>query len=108
MLVAGPALMDLVFGGDFDYDRARARAHLARHGPVPGGGHAQPGAAGARPGARRRARAGLAAAAGFVVFLLLPGFDDRVLQVEVGLRRRRRWCCAGCSTRSYSRGQQPT
>ena len=40
----------------------------------------------------------MVAAAGFVVFLLAAGFDDRVLQVEVGYVSAR-WCCAGCCTR---------
>jgi hypothetical protein len=46
-------------------------------------GNPQPG--GARPGrARQAAIFWVASAAGFVAFLLLPGFDDRVLQVETG------------------------
>ena len=83
MLAAGPTVMDLVFGGDFEYDRGGLvlislgmglylcaatlnQALLAR-------------------GRAREASAGwLLAAGAFVVFLLLPGFDDRVLQVEAG------------------------
>ena len=83
MLAAGPTVMDLVFGGDFEYDRGGLvlislgmglylcaatlnQALLAR-------------------GQAREASAGwLLAAGAFVAFLLLPGFDDRVLQVEAG------------------------
>ena len=82
MLVAGPQLMDLLFGGDFDYERgglvlvaigmglylsaATLNQALLAHGRAP---HA--------------AGAWLACAAGFALFLLLADFDDRVLQVEV-------------------------
>ncbi|HZI91992.1 MAG TPA: hypothetical protein VFD31_10265 [Thermoleophilaceae bacterium] len=83
MLAVGPSVMDLVFGGKFDYERgglvlisvgmglylaaATLNQALLAHGQ-----------------AREACGAWLAAAAGFVVFLLLPGFDDRVLQVETG------------------------
>jgi O-antigen/teichoic acid export membrane protein len=82
MLVAGPQLMDLLFGGDFDYERgglvlvaigmglylsaATLNQALLAHGLAP---HAS--------------ACWVTAAAGFVVFLLLADFDDRVLQVEV-------------------------
>jgi O-antigen/teichoic acid export membrane protein len=82
MLVAGPLLMDLLFGGDFEYERGGLvlvslgmglylaaatlnQALLARGHP-------------------RQASASWAlAAAAFVSFLLLVEFDDRVLQVEI-------------------------
>jgi O-antigen/teichoic acid export membrane protein len=82
MLVAGPQLMDLLFGGDFDYERgglvlvaigmglylsaATLNQALLAHGLA---AHASACWAGA--------------AAGFVLFLLLADFDDRVLQVEL-------------------------
>jgi O-antigen/teichoic acid export membrane protein len=82
MLVGGPQLMDLLFGGDFDYERlglvvvaigmglylaaATLNQALLAHGL-----------------AARAAACWVAAAAGFVLFLLLAEFDDRVLQVEL-------------------------
>ena len=82
MLAAGPALMDLVFGGEFDYERgglvlvsigmglylsaATLNQALLAHGRAP----------------QAAASWGLTAAA-FVLFMLLADFDDRVLQVEL-------------------------
>ena len=82
MLVAGPPLMDLLFGGDFDYERgglvlvaigmglylsaATLNQALLAHGL-----------------AARASACWAAAAVGFVLFLLLADFDDRVLQVEL-------------------------
>jgi O-antigen/teichoic acid export membrane protein len=82
MLVAGPQLMDLLFGGDFDYERgglvlvsvgmglylsaATLNQALLAHGL-----------------AAQASACWISAAAGFVVFLLLADFDDRVLQVEL-------------------------
>ena len=82
MLVAGPQLMDLLFGGDFDYERgglvlvaigmglylsaATLNQALLAHGM-----------------AAHASACWVTAAAGFVLFLLLADFDDRVLQVEL-------------------------
>jgi O-antigen/teichoic acid export membrane protein len=82
MLAAGPFLMDLVFGGDFDYERgglvlislgmglylaaATLNQALLAHGRAP-----------------QAAAAWAVCAAAFAVFLLVVDFDDRVLQVEV-------------------------
>ncbi|MGH2845631.1 MAG: lipopolysaccharide biosynthesis protein, partial [Thermoleophilaceae bacterium] len=82
MLAVGPLAMDLVFGGEFDYERgglvlislgmglylaaATLNQALLAHGRA-----AHAGAAWA------------ACAAGFTLFLLLADFEDRVLQVEV-------------------------
>ena len=83
MLAIGPWLMDLVFGGDFDYERgglvlvsigmglylsaATLNQALLAHGR-------------ARAGLRAR---GSRCAVAFALFLLLAEFDDRVLQVEI-------------------------
>jgi O-antigen/teichoic acid export membrane protein len=83
MLAVGPLVMDLVFGGDFDYERgglvlvsigmglylaaATLNQALLAHGRAP---HA--------------AGVWAACAAAFALFLLLADFDDRVLQVELG------------------------
>jgi O-antigen/teichoic acid export membrane protein len=82
MLAAGPPLMDLLFGGDFDYERgglvlvaigmglylsaATLNQALLAHGL-----------------AAQASACWIGAAAGFVLFLLLADFDDRVLQVEL-------------------------
>jgi O-antigen/teichoic acid export membrane protein len=82
MLAVGPLLMDLLFGGEFDYERgglvlvslgmglylsaATLNQALLAHGRAP---HA--------------AAAWVACAAAFALFLLIAEFDDRVLQVEV-------------------------
>jgi O-antigen/teichoic acid export membrane protein len=82
MLAIGPWLMDVVFGGDFDYERgglvlvsigmglylsaATLNQALLAHGRAP---HA--------------AAAWVGCASAFALFLLLADFDDRVLQVEI-------------------------
>ena len=82
MLVAGPALMDLLFGGDFDYGRgglvlvalgmglylsaATLNQALLAHERAP-----------------QSAVCWMACAVLFVLFLLIVEFDNRVLQVEV-------------------------
>jgi O-antigen/teichoic acid export membrane protein len=82
MLAVGPLVMDLLFGGDFDYERgglvlvslgmglylaaATLNQALLAHGRAP-----------------QAAGAWVACAAAFALFLLLAEFDDRVLQVEI-------------------------
>ena len=82
MLAAGPQVMELLFGGDFDYERgglvlvaigmglylsaATLNQALLAHARAP-----------------QSAACWVAAAAAFVLFLVLVEFDDRVLQVEV-------------------------
>src|SRR5215212_795251 len=82
MLAAGPFVMDLVFGGDTEYERgglvlvsigmglylsaATLNQALLAHARAP-----------------HSARAWVACAVVFVLFLLLVEFDDRVLQVEI-------------------------
>jgi O-antigen/teichoic acid export membrane protein len=82
MLVLGPWVMDLLFGGDFDYERgglvlvafgmglylaaATLNQALLAHGRAP-----------------QASASWVAAALAFVAFLLVVEFDDRVLQVEI-------------------------
>jgi O-antigen/teichoic acid export membrane protein len=82
MLAAGPQVMDILFGGDFDYERgglvlvalgmglylsaATLNQALLAHARAP-----------------QSAACWVACAAAFVLFLVLVEFDDRVLQVEV-------------------------
>jgi O-antigen/teichoic acid export membrane protein len=82
MLIAGPLVMDLLFGGEFDYERgglvlvalgmglylvaATLNQALLAHGR-----------------ASQASASWALAALAFVLFLLLADFDDRVLQVEL-------------------------
>ena len=83
MAAAGPAVMDLVFGGEFDYDRGGLVLISVGMGLYLSAATLNQ-ALLARGQASQACAAWLAAAAGFVGFLLIPGFDDRVLQVEAG------------------------
>ena len=75
MLAVGPSVMDLVFGGDFDYDRLGLVLISVGMGLYLAAATFNQ-ALLARGRARAAAAAWLAAAAAFVVFLVLPGFDD--------------------------------
>jgi O-antigen/teichoic acid export membrane protein len=93
MLAIGPWLMDVVFGGDFDYERgglvlvsigmglylaaATLNQALLAHGRAP---HA--------------AGAWVVCAIAFALFLLLVDFDDRVLQVEIAFLGAAACLCA--------------
>jgi len=83
MLAVGPTVMDVVFGGEFDYDRLGLVLISVGMGLYLAAATLNQ-ALLARGQARAACGAWLAAAGGFVAFLLLPGFDDRVLQVETG------------------------
>jgi O-antigen/teichoic acid export membrane protein len=83
MLVAGPSVMDLVFGGDFDYDRGGLVLISLGMGLYLSAATLNQ-AALAQGRARQAAICWVSSAAAFVLFLLLPEFDDRVLQVETG------------------------
>jgi O-antigen/teichoic acid export membrane protein len=93
MLAIGPWLMDVVFGGDFDYERgglvlvsigmglylsaATLNQALLAHGRAP---HA--------------AAAWVGCAIAFALFLLIADFDDRVLQVEIAFLGAAACLCA--------------
>ena len=83
MLVAGPRIMRIVFGPHFHYGRGGLVLIAAGMGLYLSAATLNQ-AALARGLARRAAAFWACSAAAFVVFLLLPGFDDRVLQVETG------------------------
>jgi O-antigen/teichoic acid export membrane protein len=83
MLAVGPTVMDLVFGGDLDYDRAGLVLISLGMGLYLAAATLNQ-ALLARAHAPAACACWLASAAAYVGFLLLPGFDDRVLQVEVG------------------------
>ena len=93
MLAIGPWLMDLVFGGNFEYERgglvlvsigmglylsaATLNQALLAHGRAP---HA--------------AAAWVACAIAFALFLLIANFDDRLLQVEMAFLGAAACLCA--------------
>ena len=82
MAFAGPQVMDLLFGGEFEYERGGLVIVAVGMGLYLA-------AATLNQALLAHARAGAAAicwgasALGFVLFLLLADFDDRVLQVEL-------------------------
>ena len=80
--------MDLVFDDAFSYGRGGLVLVAAGMGLYLGAATLNQ-AALARGRARRVAACWLASEAAFVVFLLLPGFEDRVFQGADRLRRRR-------------------
>jgi len=83
LLLVGPQVMDLVFGADFEYGRGGlALVALGMGFHLAAGTLNQ--AALARGRQTAAAAAWVAAAAAFVVWLLLPVVDDRLLRVEVG------------------------
>lgn len=83
MLVIGPTIMDLAFGGHFDYPRGGLVMVALGMGLYLSAATLNQ-AALAHAKAREAAGIWVIAAVAFVVFLLLPGWDDRVLQLETG------------------------
>jgi O-antigen/teichoic acid export membrane protein len=82
MLAAGPPLMDLVFGGEFEYERGGLVLVALGMGLYLSGATLNQ-ALLARGRARQAALAWVSAAAVFVGALLLAGLDDVVLEVEL-------------------------
>jgi O-antigen/teichoic acid export membrane protein len=82
MLAAGPTVMDLLFGGDFDYDRGGLVLVSIGMGLYLSAATLNQ-ALLAHARATQSAACWVACAATFVLFLLLADLDDRVLQVEV-------------------------
>ena len=83
MLALGPTIMDLAFGGHFDYPRGGLVMVALGMGLYLSAATLNQ-AALAHAKAREAAGIWVTAAVVFVVFLLLPGWDDRVLQLETG------------------------
>jgi O-antigen/teichoic acid export membrane protein len=82
MLVAGPTVMGLLFGGDFDYERfGLVLVALGMGLYLAAATLNQALLAHARAG--RASAVWVSTAAAFVLFLLVVEFDDRVLQVEL-------------------------
>jgi O-antigen/teichoic acid export membrane protein len=83
LLVLGPFVMDLLFGGDFDYGRfGLALVALGMGCHLAAGTLNQ--AALARGRQRQAAAAWAGAAVALVVWLVVPVVDDVLLRVEVG------------------------
>jgi O-antigen/teichoic acid export membrane protein len=82
MLAAGPVVMDLLFGGDFDYERGGLVLVSIGMGLYLAAATLNQ-ALLARGRAPLAASCWAAAAGGFVLFLLVVDFDDPVLGVEV-------------------------
>lgn len=83
LLAVGPTIMDLAFGGHFDYPRGGLVMVALGMGLYLSAATLNQ-AALAHAKAREAAGIWVIAAVAFVVFLLLPGWDDRVLQLEAG------------------------
>jgi O-antigen/teichoic acid export membrane protein len=83
MAAFGPTIMRLAFGGNFHYPRGGPVMIAAGMGFYLSAATLNQ-AALAHAKARQAAVVWVITAVAFVVFLLLPGFDDRVLQLEVG------------------------
>ncbi|MBN1530683.1 MAG: hypothetical protein JW895_16600 [Thermoleophilaceae bacterium] len=84
MAVAGPALMGVVFGGDFDYDRGGLVLVSLAMGLYLSAATINQ-ALLAQGRARQAAACWVSCAVGFVIFLLVSPVDDPVLSVEVAL-----------------------
>jgi hypothetical protein len=102
MLAVGPALMRVVFGGDGDYDRVGLVLVSLGMGLYLSAATLNQ-ALLARGRARAASNCWLATAAGFVLFLVLVDFDDRVLQVETAFLGAALMLCALLYT-LYRRG----
>ena len=106
MLAAGPALMDLLFGGDFDYERGGLVLVALGMGLYLS-------AATLNQALLAHARAGQASAvwvgtaAAFVLFLLLVELDDRGAAGRARLHRRRGAAQRGAATRSIAAPDGP-
>ena len=83
LLAIGPAAMDILFGSDVDYERGGLALIAVGMGLYLAAATLNQ-ALLARGRATQTAACWITCAAGFVAFLLLPGWDDRVVQVEVG------------------------
>jgi O-antigen/teichoic acid export membrane protein len=93
MLAIGPWVMDLLFGSDFDYGRAGLALIAVGMGLYLAGATLSQ-ALLARGLTRQAAACWVVSAAAFVGFLLIPGWDDRVVQLEVGYASGATLLCA--------------
>jgi len=94
LLAAGPLLMELLFGDEFDYDRGGLVIVAAGMGLYLAGATLNQ-ALLAHGRAPRAASVWALAAAGFVLFLVAADFDDRVLQVQLAFTGAAACLCGG-------------
>ena len=97
MLAAGPQVMDLLFGGDFDYGRGGLVLVAVGMGLYLAAATLNQ-ALLAHARARQSAACWAVTAAAFVLFLVLFQFDDRVLQVELAFVGAAALLCASLYT----------
>ncbi len=83
LLAVGPWAMDLLFGSDVDYGRFGLALIAVGMGLYLAAATLNQ-AALARGRAKEAAACWVVSALAFVGFLLIPGWDDRIVQVEVG------------------------
>jgi len=83
LLAIGPWAMDILFGADTDYGRWGLALIAVGMGLYLAAATLNQ-AALARGHTKQAAACWVASATAFVVFLLIPGWDDRVVQVEIG------------------------
>jgi len=82
MLVAGPTIMDLLFGAGYHYARSGlVMVALGMGCYLAAATLNQAALAAGRP--REAAACWVVSASAFIAFLVLPGFDDRIMQVEI-------------------------
>jgi O-antigen/teichoic acid export membrane protein len=93
LLAIGPWVMDLLFGSDVEYSRLGLLLIAVGMGLYLAAATLNQ-AALARGRTKEAAACWLVSAAAFVVFLLIPGWDDRVEQVEVGYAAAAALLCA--------------
>jgi len=83
LLAVGPWAMDILFGSEVDYERFGLSLIAIGMGLYLSAATLNQ-AALARGHAKKAATCWIASATAFVVFLLIPGWNDRVVQLEVG------------------------
>ena len=93
LLAIGPWAMDLLFGSDTDYGRLGLSLIAIGMGLYLAAATLNQ-AALARGQTKEAAVCWVVSAAAFVAFLLIPGWDDRVEQVEVGYAAAAALLCA--------------
>jgi O-antigen/teichoic acid export membrane protein len=105
LLAIGPPVMDLVFGGGHDYDRAGLAVIAVGMGLHLCAGTLNQ-AALARGHARAAAGAWLLAAVAFVAWMVAPVVSDQLLRAEVGYAGAAALLCAMLAA-VYARGRRP-
>ena len=93
LLAVGPWAMDVLFGSDFDYGRFGLALIAVGMGFYLTAATLNQ-AALARGRTKQAAACWVVSAAAFVAFMLIPGWDDRVVQLEIGYAAGAALLCA--------------